>query len=268
MRIQTIRRIVLLMIVLAALGCQAKPGDATAAAEPAANASAPALATPSVTNPAATPTAPAPGASPAMVATPTPAPTPTPTPAVSAPVPATTAAWAMTAAVAQPTVVQRPSGAIPAQVSRELSQFGIASSPAGLESLGSTQAALIDATRKLSAHLISLGTILNNDTVIKSFMKRPDMQEACRNRRVFESKLAYVLESQTTKSFLLRKEAIETLIDSKFFKAFAACPAFKLFAGRPDSLKLLGAGNQTVRRLVRHPNLQFGLKTAKIRQDL
>jgi hypothetical protein len=157
--------------------------------------------------------------------------------------------------------------AFSAQIANQLGRLGFSTGPSDLLALGRDRGALLTALGRLSAQPAALSAVLNNDSVVSAFMKRADMQQFCRDPEQLKHVLLFALSSPAARTWVASPEAIVALTGSKLGQQFQACPAFKTLVKDPRSLATLTSGNAAAGAVVSNPNFRAELDRLKIRQD-
>ena len=68
-----------------------------------------------------------------------------------------------------------------ATLSNELGRLGFSTATSALVALGKDRGLLLSGLGRLAGHATALSAIFDNDRVVSAFMKRPDMQDVCRD---------------------------------------------------------------------------------------
>jgi hypothetical protein len=236
----------LVWVMLLGLGCKAK-ADAAASA-PAAEASAAQVASAFALAAQALSDAQANGAGKAASAAPS-------------------AASAVATASAAPSASATADAGFSPSVANELGRLGFSTAAADLTALGKDRGVLLSALSRLTGHPAALSAVFGSDKVVNAFMKRTDMQDACREPEKLKPLLLYVLSSAPARAWVNDKDSIKAFSDSKLGAKLLACPAFKALAAEPKALAQLTSGQAEATAVVNHPNFRAELERLKIRQD-
>jgi hypothetical protein len=180
--------------------------------------------------------------------------------------PAPNSAKAAVSAAPSASAAAADAGFSPA-VSNELGRLGFSTASAELMALGKDRGVLLSALSRLTGHPVALSAIFGSDKVVNAFLKRPDMQDACRDPEKLKPLLLYVLSSAPARAWVNDKDSIKAFSDSKLGAKLQACPAFKALAGQPKALAQLTSGNAAATAVVTHPNFRAELERLKIQQD-
>ena len=154
-----------------------------------------------------------------------------------------------------------------AALSNELGRLGFSTAASDLLALGKDRGLLLNGLGRLAGHSSALSAIFNSDKVVSTFMKRPDMQAACRDPEKLKPLLLYVLSSNAARLWVNEPESIRAFTGSKLGVQLQACSAFKSLAQQPQTLATLAKSNPAAAAVIGNPNLRAELDRLKIRQD-
>ena len=170
-------------------------------------------------------------------------------------------------AAASPSAVAAVPEGFSAALSNELGRLGFSTAASDLLALGKDRGLLLNGLGRLAGHSSALSAIFNSDKVVSTFMKRPDMQAACRDPEKLKPLLLYVLSSNAARLWVNEPESIRAFTGSKLGVQLQACSAFKSLAQQPQTLATLAKSNPAAAAVIGNPNLRAELDRLKIRQD-
>jgi hypothetical protein len=178
-----------------------------------------------------------------------------------------TGAAATASAVAAPSASAAVEG-FSATLSNELGRLGFSTGASALVALGKDRGVLLSGLGRLAGHATALSAIFDNDKVVSAFMKRQDMQDACRDPEKMKPMLLYVLSSPAARAWVNDPASIKAFTGSKLGLQLQACPGFKAIAQQPRALAILTKDNAAATAVVTSPNFRAELDRLKIRQDV
>lgn len=200
---------------------------------------------------------PATAAAPAAAAT-------TPPPAASASAAADAGSEADAAPASKNT--NEATNAITPDVANELGRLNVSTSTEGLRQLGDVKHQLLKIAGRLADSPRTLSAVMNHDLVVESFMERPDIVKACRERDALRPILVWALKHPTAEAIVKNKESANVVADSKLTKAFVKCPAFKqLTSPRSPFLTRAAQEEPAIDRVVHHENFRAALERLGIK---
>jgi len=171
-------------------------------------------------------------------------------------------------APASPSAVAAVPEGFSAALSNELGRLGFSTAASDLLALGKDRGVLLNGLGRLAGHSSALSAIFNSDKVVSAFMKRPDMQLACRDPEKLKPLLLYVLSSNAARLWVNEPESIRAFTGSKLGVQLQACPAFKSLAQQPQTLATIAKSSPAAAAVIGNPNLRAELDRLKIRQDV
>jgi hypothetical protein len=186
--------------------------------------------------------------------------------AAAAPGAASVAAPALSAAPA-PSASAAADAGFSAAVSNELGRLGFSTAAADLAALGKDRGVLLSGLGRLAGHPTALAAVFNSDKVTSAFMKRPEIQEACKDPEKMKPLLLYVLGSNAARQWVADPASIKAFTGSKLGQQLQACSAFKTLVQQPKMLATLTRDNAAASAVVANPNFRAELDRLKIRQD-
>lgn len=155
-----------------------------------------------------------------------------------------------------------------AAVSNELGRLGFSTAAADLAALGKDRGVLLSGLGRLAGHPTALSAVFNNDKVVSSFTKRPEIQAACKDPEKMKPLLLYVLGSSAARQWVADPASIKAFTGSKLGQQLQACSAFKALVQQPKMLATLTKDNAAASAVVTNPNFRAELDRLKIQQDL
>ena len=170
-------------------------------------------------------------------------------------------------APALPSAVAAVPEGFSAALSNELGRLGFSTAASDLLALGKDRGVLLNGLGRLAGHSSALSAIFNSDKVVSAFMKRPDMQLACRDPEKLKTLLLCVLSSNAARLWVNEPESIRAFTGSKLGVQLQACPAFKSLAQQPQTLATIAKSSPAAAAVIGNPNLRAELDRLKIRQD-